>query len=218
MSPSNWLNRACVHTLALSAAVLLTAFLPLQASAAGQDLLAAFVKARPHATGEFSQVVSNSKGEVRQRGNGNFAFSRPGKFRWEIQKPYPQLVLADGQSVVSYDPDMQHATKRPLGSAMDATPAALLFGQGDLNKLFSFKEEGSRGGLVWLAAKPKDKESLFDTVRIGFQGELPVRLEILDSLGQLTALELKAWDFSATPEASQFSFRPPPGVDLIETQ
>lgn len=186
--------------------------------ASAQDALNNFVKNRGFAEGQFSQVVISPSGAVKQRGTGEFTFSRPGKFRWEIKKPYPLLLLSNGSTVVSYDEDMGHATQKPMGNAMDSTPVALLFGSKDVDKLFNLKDEGMKDGKEWLVIKPKDKDNLFDYARIGWKDGLPVTLEIHDALGQVTQLELSNWDFSKQRPAGFFDFKAPAGVDLIRTQ
>lgn len=186
--------------------------------ASAGEALTSFVKTRGFAEGRFSQVVVSPTGAVKQRGTGEFSFSRPGKFRWEIKKPYPLLLLSNGNVVVSFDEDMGHATQKPIGNAMDSTPVALLFGSKDVDKLFNLKDEGSKGGKQWLIVKPKDKDNLFDFARIGWKDGLPVNLEIHDALGQVTQLELTNWRFDKPLPASFFEFKAPAGVDLIRTQ
>lgn len=187
-------------------------------AASSQELLENFIKNRPFAEGRFSQVVLSKTGTPKQKGNGEFAFSRPGKFRWEIVKPYPQLIVADGANFVSYDPDLQQATKKQIGNALEATPAALLFGSQDLNKLFEFKDDGNKDGKQWLLARSKNKETLFDFIRIGFKDNLPSSLEIHDALGQVTQLEFSNWNFETKRPASYYNFTPPAGVDVIQAQ
>ncbi|MCR2747002.1 outer membrane lipoprotein chaperone LolA [Limnobacter parvus] len=186
--------------------------------ASAQEALTSFVKDRGFAEGQFSQVVISPTGAIKQRGTGEFTFSRPGKFRWEIKKPYPLLLLSNGTNVVSYDEDMGHATEKPIGNAMDSTPVALLFGSKNVDKLFDLKDEGMTDGKEWLVIKPKDKDNLFDYARIGWKDGLPVSLEIHDALGQVTQLELTNWDFSKQRPAAYFDFKAPAGVDLIRAQ
>ena len=201
------------------ALVLVTAVIwPNAWAASAQEVLEQFAKNHPFAEGRFNQVVLSNTGAVKQKGSGEFSFARPGKFRWEIFKPYPQLILADGKQVVSYDPDLQQATQKPMGNALDATPAALLFGGQDLNKLFILKEEGSKEGKVWLSARPKNKETLFDSVRIAFKDNVPCNLDIYDALGQVTQLELTHWNFDTKRPASFYTFKAPEGVELIQMQ
>ena len=47
----------------------------------------------------------NSSGEV--------ALSAPRLFRWEYTQPYPQLIVADGERVWVFDPDLDQVTVRP---------------------------------------------------------------------------------------------------------
>jgi outer membrane lipoprotein carrier protein len=188
------------------------------ARASAQEALSSFIKNRAYAEGQFSQVIISSSGSVKQRGFGQFAFSRPGKFRWEIIKPYPLLLLSNGTSVVSYDEDMGHAIQKPIGDAIDSTPVALLFGNKNIEKLFNMSEQGVKDGKEWLTIEPKSKDKLFDYARIGWKDGLPVILEIHDALGQVTQLELSHWRFDKPKTASFFEFEPPAGIDLIQTQ
>lgn len=211
MRIQQFLFRSLLAT-ALSAGTIGSAF------ASAQEALNHFVKSRGFAEGQFSQVVISPSGAVKQRGSGEFTFSRPGKFRWEIKSPYPLLLLSNGNTVVSFDEDMGHATQKPIGNAMDSTPVALLFGSKDVDKLFDLKDEGTKDGKEWLVIRPKQKDSLFDYARIGWKEGLPVNLEIHDALGQVTQLELSNWDFAKQRPASYFDFKAPAGVDLIKAQ
>lgn len=211
MRIQQFLFRSLLAT-ALSAGAIGSAF------ASAQEALNHFVKSRGFAEGQFSQVVISPSGAVKQRGSGEFTFSRPGKFRWEIKSPYPLLLLSNGNTVVSFDEDMGHATQKPIGNAMDSTPVALLFGSKDVDKLFDLKDEGTKDGKEWLVIRPKQKDSLFDYARIGWKEGLPVNLEIHDALGQVTQLELSNWDFAKQRPASYFDFKAPAGVDLIKAQ
>ena len=186
--------------------------------ASAQDELVRFVKNRSFAQGQFSQLVVSPNGAVKQRGTGEFSFSRPGKFRWEIKKPYPLLLLSNGTTVVSYDEDMGHATQKPIGDAMDSTPVALLFGSKDVEKLFTLKNEGVKDGIEWLMVQPKNKDNLFNYALIGWKDGLPVKIQIHDALGQVTKLELTDWLFDKPLPTSSFEFKPPAGVDLIRAQ
>lgn len=182
----------------------------------GQAELDAFSKTRQFAEGQFEQTVMAPNGKVKQSGTGRFAFSRPGKFLWEIEKPYPQLIVADGKSVVTFDKDLAQASTRPLGQSIDSSPAALLFGSQSLDKLFDIQDKGNQNGKQWLAAKPRNSETLFETILIGMQDGLPVELEIKDAMGQVTKLKLKNWRFDRKRPDDYFKFELPAGVDLIQ--
>lgn len=182
------------------------------------DELKAFSKDKQFAEGQFEQEVVSNSGKVKEKGKGVFAFSRPGKFMWNIQKPYPQLILADGKNVVSYDKDLAQASIRPLGKAIDSSPAALLFGNKAIDTLFNITDQGTEDGKSWLLAKPKGNETLFESIRIAMQNGLPVEVRINDAMGQTTRLKLTDWKFDKRKPDAFFEFTPPPGVDVIQAK
>ena len=74
------------------------------AQASGLDQLHAFLEGTRTARGTFEQTVSNAQRRTTQTTSGTFAFARPGKFRWTYEKPFDQLIVGDGASVVGYMP------------------------------------------------------------------------------------------------------------------
>ena len=53
---------------------------------------------------DFSQIVVAKNGRKPRKSVGVMMISRPGKFRWQIEKPYSQLLVGDGEKVWMYDP------------------------------------------------------------------------------------------------------------------
>ncbi|WP_322998018.1 outer membrane lipoprotein chaperone LolA [Castellaniella sp.] len=180
-----------------------------------QMQLQTFVEKVKSATGQFQQEQAASDGARRVQ-TGTFAFQRPGKFRWQVVKPYAQLIVSDGQHVYQYDPDLEQVTERRAGQAIGASPAALLFGSGSLDDAFNVQAQPDRDGLQWLRAVPKTPDAGFTHVDIGFADGLPQRLELLDAFGQTSRIRFS--DLKANPgiPASQFQFTVPQGADLVK--
>jgi len=120
---------------------LLGGLLPLLSHANGLDQLKAFLETTHSARGSFYQSVASKSGRKPQQSSGSFALQRPGKFRWHYEKPYPQLLVSDGDKFWSFDPDLNQVTVRKLGKALGSSPAALLAG-GDLGSTFDLKDAG----------------------------------------------------------------------------
>jgi outer membrane lipoprotein carrier protein len=198
-------------------AVVVAAVLAMAAPSHAQAIaqLRDFITNAKSATGDFQQSQVRRGGRT-ETSSGTFSFSRPGKFRWDIRKPYEQLVVADGQKTWFYDKDLKQVTIRKTGSAIGATPAALLFGNSDFEKEFTVTEQVSKGGFDWLEAVPKSKESTIEKIVIGFQGGLPQSLEIRDSFGQTALVVLTNVKRNQPIDPGQFAFSSPPGVDVIE--
>jgi outer membrane lipoprotein carrier protein len=199
--------------LALLALVAFNATLPAQAS--GVDRLNQFMASTITATGEFEQRVLSRDRKLVQESRGTLAFARPGKFRWTYAKPYPQVIVGDGARVWIYDEDLNQVTVRRLGQALGATPAALLAGSNEALKAFELKDEGTREGLEWVEAIPRDKESGFDRIRLGFGFSGIERMELLDAFGQTTELRFSALQRNPRVDPALFSFSPPKGADVV---
>lgn len=204
-----------LNQIVLSTALVATIAWSGVANAGAIEQLREFSTATKSATGEFqqSQVKRGGKTEVT---TGAFSFSRPGKFRWDIKKPYEQLMVADGEKAWFFDKDLNQVTVRKTGAAIGATPAAILFGSAQLDKDFELTEAASRQGLEWLDAIPKSKDAGFEKISIGFSGGMPAVLEIKDSFGQLVTVTLRNMQRNPALNDSTFKFVPPKGADVVE--
>jgi len=202
-----------MRIFALAALVALDAALPAHAS--GIDRLNQFMASTVTATGAFEQRVVNRDRKLVQESRGTLAFARPGKFRWTYSKPYPQVIVGDGARVWVYDEDLNQVTVRKLGQALGATPAALLAGSNEALKAFVLKDEGTRDGLEWVEAIPRDKESGFERIRLGFGFSGIERMELVDAFGQTTELRFTGLQRNPRIEPALFSFTPPKGADVV---
>ena len=164
--------------------------------------------------GEFTQTVVNRSGKV-QASNGSFAIQRPGKFRWHYRKPYEQLIVGDGKDVWLHDPDLNQVTVKQIDKALDASPAALLSGDNQLDKRYKMKAQPTRDGLAWVEAIPKQNDSNFNRVRIGFANKEIRKMELEDSFGQKTRIDFRMVVINGKPDATLFRFTPPKGADVI---
>jgi len=199
----------------LGAAVAGVALAALPAAAAALDQLRGFVTGTPAARGEFTQQQIRSNGRVGESASGRFAFARPGRFRWDVLRPYEQTIVTDGARLYFYDKDLRQVTVRKVDDAISATPAAILFGANDLDAHFALKEAGTADGVEWLEAVPRNRESGFDRIRIGFRGGLPEAMEVLDAFGQTTRFAFRGIERNPTMDPDLFRFQTPAGVDVI---
>lgn len=189
----------------------------------GLQDLERFLREVSSAQASFTQVVTSPKraGETVARSkssSGRFEFLRPGRFRFEYSKPFPQTIVADGQTLWLYDADLNQVTARQQQDALGSTPAALIAAGTDLKALgavFDLKAAPAQDGLEWVEARPKAKDGQLQSVRVGFKaGQLAV-LEIADSLGQRSVLSFSQWQANVPLKAEQFRFQPPAGADVI---
>lgn len=173
------------------------------------------------AKGEFVQQqvrMTNGAPKVTKTLSGNFVFARPGKFIWIYQKPYEQVLQADGDKLFLYDKDLNQVTIRDLGNSLGSSPAAILFGvsgTAELDKNFTLKEAGQKQGMEWLDAIPKAKDSQFEHIGVGMKDGLPYALELRDSFGQVSLVTLKNMERNPVLKPDQFKFVVPAGADVL---
>lgn len=191
------------------------ALLPVFAHAGAVDQLHDFLKNTRTLKADFAQSVIAKNGRKPQQSSGVVAIARPGKLRWEIQKPFPQLVVGDGEKIWIHDPELQQVTVRKAGQAIGGSPAALLSGSNELEKNFTLKETGEAEGLNWVEATPKVSDSGFERVRLGFSGSDLKAMELLDSFGQTTLIHFSRLERNPALPAATFRFVPPAGVDVV---
>lgn len=197
--------------------VSMAALATMTASAAGLDDLKAFLNTTQTATGAFEQkVFSRGQEEKTQAGSGDFAFLRPGCFRWQYTLPFEEEMVSDGKTLWLYDKELEQVTVKRLTAALPATPASLLFGNNDFSKDFLVKNWDSDDGLAWIVATPKDEASTFQEVRIAFKNALPAKMELKDSFGQETRLTFSNVQQNVSMKADDFQFVIPKGVEVLE--
>ena len=198
---------------AIAILLCLTAF---EAHAGAVDQLKAFISGTRSAQAEFTQTVLDRNGRAMQSASGTMQFVRPGKFRWEYRKPYEQLIVGDGEKFWLYDADLQQVTVRKLDAALGSSPAALLSGNNEIERDFTLEDAGAKDGLQWLNAKPKNSETNFSAIRMGFnaQSEL-VAMELNDAFGNITVLRFSRLQRNPQLAPSLFKFTPPPGADVL---
>jgi outer membrane lipoprotein carrier protein len=212
-------GKAVIATLLAACAMAL----PVLAHASALDQFKSFVATTKAAKGEFTQRLVKTDGganngtvKVSNPSTGTFQFARPGKFIWIYQKPYEQLLQADGEKLYIYDKDLNQVTIKKLGNALGSSPAAILFGSNDLEKNFTLKEAGTKDGMEWLQATPKTKDTTFDQIGIGLRNGVPAAMELRDSFGQVSLLSFTKFEKNPALTANQFKFTVPKGADVFQ--
>ena len=187
-------------------------------AASAQDQLKSFVQQVRTATGSFLQTVVGPQGQTRRPQSGQFSFERPGRFKWDVISPYAQLIVSDAKQVYQFDPDLNQVTVRNVDQAIGASPAAILFGTGQLDTVFEVTAQPDRDGVSWLRAKPRHGDAGFVHLELGMSDGLPVRIVLLDAFGQTTRVELSGIRRNPSLPASTFEFVAPAGADVVRMQ
>ena len=166
---------------------------------------------------EFTQTVSAQGFADKDTSKGTFRLLRPGKFRWDYEQPYLQNIIADGNKLWVYDVDMDQVIVKPLNLVLGQTPAVLLSGTASLTDRFDIQDLASRSeqGLAWVQLRPKDSESSYEKLLLGFSEDNIQAMELVDNFGQVTQLQFSNLKRNLKIDPKIFQFQPPPGVDVI---
>ena len=163
---------------------------------------------------EFVQELIDKDGKSVERAVGTLYLKRPGRFRWDYSEP-KQLIVSDGETLWLYDPELEQATVRKVKDTLSQTPAMLLAGQSKVADGFTVSAAGSDGGLDWVRLVPKQNDTDFKELRLGFAAGGLKRLEFDNKLNQRTRVDLTRIEKNAKLADSLFHFTAPPGVDVI---
>lgn len=165
--------------------------------------------------GRFVQRVYDGHDQLTEESQGRVALSAPRLFRWEYADPFPQLIVADGDHVWIYDPDLEQVQVRPQSHEEQQSPLAALIDPGELDRQFKVSDGGPGQGVDWVVLTPKGEDAQFDSARLGFAGGQLQRMEMTDSLGQRTEIAFEGWKRNPAFAGDTFRFDPPAGVDVI---
>ncbi len=190
--------------------------LGLQAAATPEQQLKSFLAGAATLQADFIQVQVDEQGNPGTRSQGVFYLQRPGKFRWNYQKPYHQEIVSGSGKVWFYDRDLEQVTARQLTQAIGSTPALLLTGDVPLEKNFTIENQSDEEGMAMLKLIPKSEESGFRYVQIGLENNRLVGMELSDNFGQLTRIYFENLKTGLRLDPALFTFTPPPGVDVFD--
>jgi outer membrane lipoprotein carrier protein len=164
----------------------------------------------------FEQTQVNEDGDVMQQASGIFLLDRPNRFRWEYRKPYEQVIASDGDTFRFYDVDLEQVTIRDVDQSLQATPAVLLAGGASLEDEFSLSAGREDEEIDWVTLTPRSDQSDFRAIRIGLDGQRPVRMELDDQLGQTTRIRFFDIRTNKALGGERFSLAIPDGVEIVD--
>jgi len=170
----------------------------------------------------FEQRVSKNGGHLIDRTSGVFSIERPNHFRWEVEKDYQQTIVADGDHIYTYDPELEQVTIQDQSKILADSPLLLMTSDAkSLADAFDIQilklQQGEADQLFQLT--PKNSENgMFEKVHILFKNNQIAELMMSDSLGQQTSVVFS--DIKTNPSLAKalFHFDVPEGVDLIDSR
>ena len=165
-------------------------------------------------TGRFAQTIVDASLQTLEESSGSLALQRP-KFRWQVETPFAQLIIADGAEMQIYDPDLAQLSLHDIDKNLGPTPLTILLGDTETLATEFIVSRSTNGAMQRFVLRPRSQSALFLQVELIFQGRLLERLAIWDSAGQLTRIQFSEMQLTQGIEAERFELILPEGTDVI---
>ena len=167
-------------------------------------------------TAKFNEEIATVGAPKKQR-QGVVSFRKPGRMRWEFETPEKQTIVSDGETLYSYDPDLNQVVETPLKQALKSSSAtSFLLGIGNINRDFkaAFANPPAPNGLVNL---------ILDAKKGGYKIEVGLdpktynltTLTLTDQLGDVTRIDFTDIRDNVELPDSTFAFNAPAGADIV---
>lgn len=205
-------------TVAVTVTVMVT--VTAAADSPGRQALQRFFSEVATLEARFEQVVLDENLNAIDDGHGVLRIKRPGRFRWDYEPPAAQVIVGDGARVWLHDVELAQVTVREQARALGRSPAIWLAGAGDdadLAAAYEIHDLGAQGRIDWLNLIPRDAQSEFSAVRVGFEARRLRIIELVDALDQRTRIRFFDLQENAPVADSWFEFTPPAGADVIDS-
>lgn len=200
-------------------AVLLLVCSPVLADEAAITRLGELLGAMRQVEGSFTQRLLDDKGGLLQESRGRVELAHPGRFRWETQEPFSQLVVSDGTTVWQFDPDLLQVVVRALDRRADQVPSMLLAGEIEAVKAqYEIGVGMDAEGRERFELIPRAAGGPFARLSLAFRDGRLSLLEMRDGLGQRTEVAFPELRPLASTDPGRFRFETPPGVDEIRDE
>lgn len=210
-------------------------------------LLQNFLKTTITWTADFEQITildsQKNSDSNNKKTQGKVYLFRPGKFKWQIDKPYTQIIIGNDEKVWLDDPDLQQTTIKKSNNLLEASPMALLAGKNNLHNDFNIENLSAEtenniknsiknsiknntkisneiSNLIFLRLTPK-KESSFTEIILGLKnnnvnnGE-PLLMQLVDNLNQRNQIIFFNSQINSKLQKEMFNFVIPKDRDIIE--
>jgi outer membrane lipoprotein-sorting protein len=120
-------------------------------------------------------------------------------------------------NIWSYDLDLAQVTVKPQAEALANTPALLLGGSADALDQFDYGGSYAETITTWVKLAPKNTESGFMRVELGFIDDTLHRMVFFDNLEQTTLVEFDNVLVNDGVDSGRFEFAIPEDVDVVGT-
>jgi outer membrane lipoprotein carrier protein len=212
------LKKLLLKPLLLKALLLMSFSFSVKAS--DVEALVEITRAIENYQAKFEQNIQDQFGNSKDKSSGHFIIQKPFKFVWQTESPFEQKIVSNGETLWTFDQDLDQVNIQTLNKAMGNTPVFLLGANAEtLQKTFNVKQLVSGDDAAkTFELTPVEQGYAFERMLVLFkQGKLKEIL-LLDTLGQKTIVEFSESTQNEALDTSVFEFTVPEGVDVVDSR
>lgn len=177
----------------------------------------AFYDKIEHMRVTFTQVVSQRTLRRTQKASGTIEFLKPGKMRWQYEKPEKVLYVSDGKTLWSHQPEDGLVYRTRIQGSRMYHALRFLFGMGDFREVFDVATGPGHGPeTAFLHLTPKGGHQDYKQLDLLVDRKtFEIRESFLtDPVDNVTQYVFRGADYETPVDASRFDFTPPPGTTV----
>ncbi|MBN2576048.1 MAG: outer membrane lipoprotein carrier protein LolA [Deltaproteobacteria bacterium] len=177
----------------------------------------------------FSQKYSRAVVGRSTLSTGTLTFKKPGRMRWDYDKPEPRMFLSNGRVLWLYEPSEKQAFKQDLKTSQLPAALAFLMGKGKIADEFEVEfakaaeggksELPGRPGDIRLALSPKRPQSAYKSILFVVDPkEFLVReSRLVDAQGNANHFVFDRIEVNTRVADALFRWTPPAGIRVVDT-
>ena len=186
------------------------------AESSDENILKRFLGNMQTLEANFKQTLVDDQGIELESTSGVVYLNRPDKFRWDYKIPYTQTIVTNGELLWFYDEDLEQVTIRDVSTSIENTPSVIFGSYEDLDAQFIIIELGNIEEFDWIELTPRDIESQYNSIRLGFEKDKLGMMVMFDNLGHVTRIDFTEEVLNKKMDDSIFNFEPPQGIDILD--
>lgn len=151
---------------------------------------------------------------------GVVTLAKPGKMRWSYEEPEPSLIVSDGETLWTLDPQRGEAQTFPVAEGvLEGAAVQFLLGRGEILREFEIRGGPCSAARVPLALLPREPAS-YTRLELLVERESGQIIEssIFDLFGNVTRVRFRDVRTDTSPPPETFQLTPPPGVRILELE
>ena len=152
--------------------------------------------------------------------SGRVLFAKPGRMRWEYEKPEPSLVVSDGEVLWIYDPAAAEAQKLPVDQGyLSGAAIQFLLGSGKIGDSFQVTARECGAERAELELVPREP-STYERIELSVDPATGwiLATTVHDLFGNQTRVSFRDPKPNEGAPLERFRFEPPEGVRVLQLE